>query len=407
MDEKEVLHGYVIDSHIWVGHKRICFGIAEDQTIEFPYMMCVYESEGYMYPVCDKLHCFDNFPEAVHAYANKISESAKELEDRRAAIVGVDDPSCLKAEDVVDISWEDSIKGKVVAVKERSLTHGYEDVINKRLIPALGEYEMEELTPMILQRYIVDLSQKGNTKTGKGLAPNSVSCIILVLHSSLSMAYVLGLTKEIHVDKIKRPKTSEKPIESFTKAEQKIIEQAVLADKRDKMFGIILCLYTGLRIGELLALEWSDIDFTKAELSVTKSCYDGQDENGKSCRITGTPKTESSKRTIPIPKQIIPHLREIKKRSTSKYVVGNGSKIITVRSYQRSFELLLQKQKISHHGFHALRHTFATRAIECGMDVKSLSEILGHKNPTITLKRYVHSFMEHKREYMNRLGKLF
>ena len=86
--------------------------------------------------------------------------------------------------------------------------------------------------------------------------------------------------------------------------------------------------------------------------------------------------------------------------------VGNGSKIITVRSYQRSFELLLQKQKIPHHGFHALRHTFATRAIECGMNVKSLSEILGHKNPTITLKRYVHSFMEHKREFMNRLGKL-
>lgn len=136
------------------------------------------------------------------------------------------------------------------------------------------------------------------------------------------------------------------------------------------------------------------------------TCYDGQDENGKSCRITGTPKTETSKRIIPIPKQLIPHLREIKKRSTSKYVVGNGSKIITVRSYQRSFELLLQKQKISHHGFHALRHTFATRAIECGMDVKSLAEILGHKNPTITLKRYVHSFMEHKREFMNRLGKL-
>lgn len=291
------------------------------------------------------------------------------------------------------------------SVKPRTYKQ-YEDVINKRLIPALGDYEMEDLSPIILQRYIVDLSQKGNTKTGKGLAPNSVNCIILVLHSSLSMAYVLGLSKEIHVDKIKRPKTSEKPVESFTKEEQKMIEQAVLSDKRDKMFGIILCLYTGLRIGELLALEWSDIDFNKAELSVTKTCYDGQDEYGKSCRITGTPKTETSKRIIPIPKQLIPHLREIKKRSTSKYVVGNGSKIITVRSYQRSFELLLQKQKIPHHGFHALRHTFATRAIECGMDVKSLSEILGHKNPTITLKRYVHSFMEHKREFMNRLGKL-
>ena len=184
------------------------------------------------------------------------------------------------------------------SVKPRTYKQ-YEDVINKRLIPALGDYEMEDLSPIILQRYIVDLSQKGNTKTGKGLAPNSVNCIILVLHSSLSMAYVLGLSKEIHVDKIKRPKTSEKPVESFTKDEQKMIEQAVLADKRDKMFGVILCLYTGLRIGELLALEWSDIDFIKAELSVTKTCYDGQDENGKSCRITGTPKTETSKRIIP------------------------------------------------------------------------------------------------------------
>ena len=291
------------------------------------------------------------------------------------------------------------------SVKPRSYKQ-YEDIIYKRLIPALGNYEMEDLTPIILQRYIVDLSKKGNKKTGKGLAPNSVNSIILVLRSSLSMAYVLGLTKDLNVDKIKRPKISEKPVESFSSDEQRKIEQAVLSDKRDKMFGIILSLYTGLRIGELLALEWNDVDFSKGELTISKTCYDGRDENGRYCRITGTPKTESSKRTIPMPKQIIPHLREIKKRSKSKYVVGNGNKIITVRSYQRSFELLLIKQKIPHHGFHALRHTFATRAIECGMDVKSLSEILGHKNPTITLKRYVHSFMEHKREYMNRLGKL-
>ena len=127
------------------------------------------------------------------------------------------------------------------SVKPRTYKQ-YEDVINKRLIPALGDYEMEDLTPIILQRYIVDLSRKGNTKTGKGLAPNSVNCIILVLHSSLSMAYVLGLSKEIHVDKIKRPKTSEKPIESFTKEEQKMIEQSVLesnpsAHGRDRRFG--------------------------------------------------------------------------------------------------------------------------------------------------------------------------
>lgn len=165
------------------------------------------------------------------------------------------------------------------SVKPRTYRQ-YENIINKRLIPALGEYEMEDLTAIVLQRYIAQLSQRGNEKTGKGLAPNSVNGIILILHSSLSMAYVLGLVKNIHVDKIKRPKTSEKPVESFDKNDQKMIEQTVLSDERDKMFGIILCLYTGLRIGELLALEWSDIDFLKAELTVTKTCYDGKDENG-------------------------------------------------------------------------------------------------------------------------------
>ena len=99
-------------------------------------------------------------------------------------------------------------------------------------------------------------------------------------------------------------------------------------------------------------------------------------------------------------------LKERKKRSQSKYVVGNENAPISVRSYQRSFELLLKKLNIPHHGFHALRHTFATRAIECGTDVKSLSEMLGHKNPTITLNRYVHSFMEHKRDFVNRMGKM-
>lgn len=292
------------------------------------------------------------------------------------------------------------------SVKQRTYEQ-YSGIINKRLIPTLGDYDMDELEARVLQRYIVDLSKSGNAKTGKGLAPNSINTIILVLHSSLSMAYTLGLTKESHVDKIRRPKTIERSVESFSVDEQKLIEEAVLSDKRDKMFGIILCLYTGLRIGELLALEWNDIDLIKEELYVTKTCYDSKGDDGISYRIIGTPKTESSTRIVPIPKKLIPHLKEIKKRSTSKYVIGNGDKIITVRSYQRSFELLLKKQKIPHHGFHALRHTFATRAVECGMDVRSLSEILGHKNPTITLKRYVHSFMEYKREYMNRLGDLF
>lgn len=172
----------------------------------------------------------------------------------------------------------------------------------------------------------------------------------------------------------------------------------------DKL-GIILCLYTGLRIGELLALEWSDIDFSKGELTVSKTCHDAKTENGYK-RITDTPKTTASRRVIPIPRQILPFLREQKKKSHSTFVVGED-KLQSVRSYQYSFSLLLKKLGIPHRGFHALRHTFATRALECGMDVKTLSEILGHKNSVVTLNRYVHSLMPHKHDAMNRLGKLF
>ena len=165
------------------------------------------------------------------------------------------------------------------------------------------------------------------------------------------------------------------------------------------MLGILMCLYTGLRIGELLALEWSDVNFEKQELYVRKTCYDRVGE-----RVISSPKTKSSVRIIPIPKQIIPALTKLKVTGMCQYVISDHGQYVSIRSYQRSFALLLKKLCIPHRGFHALRHTFATRALECGMDVRTLAEILGHKNPTVTLNRYAHSLMEHKREMMNRLG---
>lgn len=189
-------------------------------------------------------------------------------------------------------------------------------------------------------------------------------------------------------------------------SEQKKIEQYILNNENTRFFGVLLCLYSGLRIGELLALEWSDIDMSKGELRVNKTCHYGKDEEGVFGRITDAPKTQSSIRTIPIPRQLMPYLRDVKKKSLSTHIVSNGSNLISIRSYQRTFSLLLNKLDIPHRGFHSLRHSFATRALECGMDVKTLSEILGHKSPTVTLNRYVHSLMEHKKEMMNRHGRL-
>jgi len=271
----------------------------------------------------------------------------------------------------------------------------------------LGEYELDELTPLVLQRYITELIESGNMKTGKGLAANSVNGIITVIQNSLKLAYALGTIKEYAADKIRRPKTKEKEVTCFTLSEQKKIERAALAGKKTKWLGIVVCLYTGLRIGELLALEWKDVDFQKGMLTVSKSRHEGKDENGRYAHIVESPKTVSSRRCIPLPKQILCELRMLKRKSRSLYVISNGESSIPVRSYQRSFERLLKKLDIPHKGFHALRHTFATRALECGMDVKMLSELLGHKDPAVTLRRYVHSLMEQKKEMMNKVGNTY
>lgn len=291
-------------------------------------------------------------------------------------------------------------------VKSRT-SDRYSEIVSHHIVPRLGEYELEDLSPSILQRFVTELLQSGNLKTGKGLAVNSVNSIINVIQNSLHTAFNLGYIKEYTADRIKRPKAQEKDVSCFSAQEQKKIEQAVLNAKKDKMFGVMICLYSGLRVGELLALKWEDIDFQKGVLTVSKSCHDGKDREGKFIRIEDTPKTASSKRVIPLPKQLLPYIKASKSKSYSDYVVSNGKNpVSSVRSYQRSFALLQRKLKIPHRGFHSLRHTFATRALECGMDVKTLSEILGHKSPTVTLNRYVHSLMEHKKEMMNRLGKL-
>ncbi len=291
------------------------------------------------------------------------------------------------------------------SAKTRTYTR-YKEIVEHHIATRLGELELSEITPYLLQGYVAQLLKSGNLRSGNGLSANSVNSIITVIQGTLKVACSLGIIEEYVGDRIKRPRTSEKKIECFSVSEQKKIEQYILSEKSTRLFGVLLCLYTGLRIGELLALEWTDIDMSKGEIQVNKSCHYGKDENGVYGRITDDPKTKSSVRTIPIPRQLMPRLREIKKKSRSTHIMSNGKDLISVRSYQRSFSTMLKKLNIQHRGFHSLRHTFATRALECGMDVKTLSEILGHKNPTVTLNRYVHSLMEHKKEMMNKLGNL-
>lgn len=282
--------------------------------------------------------------------------------------------------------------------KERT-QEKYRSQVDRHIKPELGEYELSELSAAVLQKFTARLTESG-------LAANTVNGIVSVLKFSLKRAVILGFASAQFTDAIVRPKATEKQVECFTKDEQRKIESYIQASKKNKLFGIVLCLYTGLRIGEMLALTWRDVDLVKNIITVNKSCHDGWNK-GKYIKKIEPPKTENSNRIVPIPKQLIAKLKELKRCGECAYVIAGKSEYGTqVRSYQKTFTRLLKKIGVQHKGFHALRHTFATRALEVGMDVKTLSEILGHGNPTVTLKRYAHSMLEHKIEMMNRVGRL-
>ncbi|MBO4823255.1 MAG: site-specific integrase [Clostridia bacterium] len=288
-------------------------------------------------------------------------------------------------------------------IKPSSKTRTYErykQIVNMHIVSKIGDYELNDITPALLQNLVAELLNNGNKRTFTGLSANSVNSVISVLQNSLKTANMLCYTKTYVAGKIIRPRITEKQVECFSLVEQKKIETYCLQSKKKKLYGIVICLYTGLRIGELLALKFSDIDFNKSIMYISKTCHDSL--NG---RIIETPKTNSSNRIIPLPRQILGLIKELKREAYSEYLIADLDKPVAVRSYQRTFELLLKKLNIQHKGFHSLRHTFATRALECGMDVKTLSELLGHKNTSITLNRYVHSMLEHKTDMMNKLAK--
>lgn len=291
------------------------------------------------------------------------------------------------------------LENYIIGVTKKTTYKKYRNIIQNHISFDLGQEEIDKITPNILQNFITSL-------TKKGLASNTINGIISILRTTLKKAIVVGIIDKEYTDCIKRPKQREKRVESFGIEEQRKIEHYIIEGRKFRLYGVIISLYTGIRLGELLALQWEDIDISKGTISITKTCRDGW-ENGSYHKIIDTPKTETSQRIIPIPKKLMIYIRKAKKNYGGKYVVG-GKTIYgaQIRTYQKSFENCLIKLNIKHKGFHSLRHTFATRALECGMDIKTLSEILGHNNPSITLKRYAHSMLEHKKEMMNKVGKL-
>lgn len=282
----------------------------------------------------------------------------------------------------------------------------YKYIIEKHINPKLGDYDLDDLNGEIFQDFVLSELENGNLNTNGKLANNSVIGIVNVLKGSMALAKTLDKVQRDEIKKIKLPCPTEKPVTAFEKWEQEKLEKYCLSSNKTNYLGIIICLYTGIRLGELLALTWNDIDLKSGIMTISKTAYRIK-QNGKPQVVIDKPKTKNSSRLIPLPKQLLEILKRAKRISKSDFVLSTRTGgIVGTRAYQKTYERILKKLDIPYKNFHSLRHTFATRAIEMGMDVKTLSEILGHKNPVVTLTRYTHSMMSYKTDMMNKMGKM-
>lgn len=299
---------------------------------------------------------------------------------------------------------------KKTALKESTVIK-YQNLLKLYLIPEFGECNLEEITCIKINEFSTKLLHNGGTK-GIGLSAKTVSDILSLLHSIFQYASMKGIFVPTFtmVTSIKQCK---KQIHAFSIEEQRKLCRYLKKDNKYINLGILLCLFTGLRIGELCALTWNDISMEEKTIFVHQTMQrlqinEEDNKNGKKTKVLiSTPKSSCSIRKIPIPNEIFEMLKKVRTVPEAFLLTGVSSKYIEPRTLQYYFKNVLKECGIEDANFHVLRHTFATRCIEVGFDIKSLSEILGHANVNITLNCYVHPSMELKRENMSKLSELF
>lgn len=276
----------------------------------------------------------------------------------------------------------------------------YQMKYEKHISSSLGKTLYEKLTVEKLNDFV-------HSKLASGLSPKYTADIAAVIKSACRFAR----KRFGYEDKstfMATPKGKAKEKELLDKTEQARLNNYLISNPTSSNVGILLSAATGIRIGELCALKWENINLEKRILTVRNTVQRIKNIDGNTATklVVTSPKSSSSVREIPLPEFIIPYLSN-HRTGNSCYLLSGTQGIVEPRVMQYRFKRILAELHLSDVSFHSLRHLFATNCIAIGVDVKSLSEILGHSNVQITLNRYVHSSMEQKVEYMKSVSDLF
>jgi len=286
-------------------------------------------------------------------------------------------------------------------VKDSSYAN-YLTKLELHIFPAFGSVNFDALTSKHIDDFVHEKLSNGRIGGGR-LSVKYVSDMV-VLFKSLGKFAEREYGCNNPIKNASSPKTRRKELIIPPKNEQKALSDYLLKNPTPRNLGILLCLFTGIRLGELCALRWADIDFSEKTVAINKTVQRVKRFDGKSRTelVINSPKSEKSNRVIPLQGFILKLLSK-QKKSPNCYILSGTDKLIEPRLMQYYFESLLKKAKLPSINFHSTRHIFATNCLAYGFDVKTLSEILGHATVELTLNRYVHSSKERQRECMEKL----
>lgn len=336
-----------------------------------------------------------HFPEKTkygYVYAQSYRECKEKL--RHAATqwqTAAQKPAQSIRFSTVAAQWEQQLDGRV----KESTKVKYHQILHKHLLPLFADLPLTSITHQKIEDSAQQLLQN--------LAPRTVADILSVLRSILRFAMRRGETvaSDGSSVRIRRPPKS---IRVLSVREQQALCRQLLAEPSPKNVGILLSLHTGLRLGEICALRWEDISFEEKTLHVSRTAQricNIEDALPRTRMIVTAPKSPDSIRTIPLTPDLVRLLHSLGVPRRGYFL--SGPTITEPRTMQYHFAKMAASCGIEGATFHTLRHTFATRCVELGFDVKSLSEILGHSTVNLTMNRYVHPTMELKRCNMQRL----
>ena len=315
------------------------------------------------------------------ALIKKKSEQIDNRKSRRRGEMLLAD--CMK-------SWLSDLRGTI----KQSSFQTYLSLAEKHVLPALGSLELNRISTATVLDFADSLS-------ASGLSCSTVRSICRLVSSCLRYAQEEGFIAKNPCRKLRitMPQTEKQRV--LTPREQNMIQSAA---KDTAELPVLLAAYTGMRLGEICALKWSDIDWEKHTVCVCRTAQRIRRTGGGTVLIIDAPKSNRSRRVLPVPAFIIEALKKLSADMQSEYIFGSTLGPAEPRTVQRHFHALLKRVGITGAHFHTLRHSFATRLIELGVDIKTVSTLLGHSSARTTLDFYAHSRMETQRVAVEKLA---